>query len=207
MASEQHDFANKLKTARRVASSAVNTAQAVKEGAKAAFDLAKLAAYIDPFMDWLYGIALIFAIIKDVLDLPDEALIAAYGAGEILIIITTLICSIAIFFIMLLAGSSGKGKVVKGLLKKFGVLAGATIVEMIPAIDSLPIESISVIAIFIMTLIERKTAADGEKANAGSEKKTTNNVVGPEVMAQKRLERQSRQSQSNSGAATDRKAA
>lgn len=162
--SDTHQHSSNLKAAR--AGSLKNSVQNAKKNIKAALNIGSLITYIDPFIDWLFAIALIFAIIKDILDIPDEALIAAYGSGEILIIITTIICSLAIGFIMLLTGSSGKGKFVKGLLKRFGLLIGATIVEIIPGIDSLPLESVSVIAIVWMTLVERKKAAEKEKVGA-----------------------------------------
>ena len=163
MTSEKQGFADKLKTARRVAVAAENPVMAAKEGVKAAVNLAKLATYIDPMMDWLFAIALIFAIIKDALDLVDTALVAIGGVGVALIFVTTAICSLAIFFIMLLVGSSGKSKALKGLAKRLGALAGATIVECIPGIDALPLETIGVIIIIWMTLVDRQKAAQEEK--------------------------------------------
>jgi len=163
MSSEHQGFADKLKTARRVAAAAENPAMAAKEGVKAAFNLAKLTAYIDPFMDWLFGIALIFAFIKDVLDIPDDALVAAGGVGEILIIITTTVCSMAIAAIMFITGSSGKTKMARAMIKKVLLLITATIIECIPAIDVLPIESLVVAIVFWMTLVDRKVAAQQEK--------------------------------------------
>lgn len=160
--SEQH--AQNLRAARSAsvpsAKNIKSSIQNAKKNLKAAVNAGALMAHIDPFMDWLFGIALIFAIIKDVLDYVDTALDAIGGVGEILIIITTLICSMAIGFIMLLTGSNGKTKMARTIIRRFLILVGGTIIEFIPGVDLLPIESLVVIVVVWMTLVERKRAAE-----------------------------------------------
>jgi len=156
---EQQQHASNLRAAQ--ASSLKNSAQTIQKNAKAAMNVASLATYIDPFMDWLFGISLLFAVIKDILDLIDTALYAA--GGEILIIITTLLCSIIIGFVMLLTGSSGKNKLTRTVTKRILLLLGTTIVEMLPGIDILPLESLVVIIIIWMTLTERKAGTEKSK--------------------------------------------
>jgi len=129
------------------------------KNAAAGFSLMK---HIDPFMDWLFGIALAFAILKDVLDILNTALIAAGGVGWFLIMLFTGACSLAIFFIMLITGASGKVGMAKGIAKRIVALFVATGAEMIPGIGLLPMESIVVMVIFWMTLAERKTGAQLE---------------------------------------------
>ena len=151
--SDEQQHAENLNAARK--GSFKNSAANAKKNIKTVANLTSLSAQFDPFMDWLFGIALIFAIIKDILDLINNALIAAGGIGEILIIIFTIAVSLIITFVMLLTGSSGK----KGLLKKFSLMIGTGLVETLPAIDLLPIESILVVILFWLTLTERKVAA------------------------------------------------
>lgn len=136
--------------------------------AKNAANVASLMQYIDPFMDWLFGIALAFAILKDILDILNTALIAAGGVGWFLIMLFTGACSLAIFFIMLITGASGKTGMAKGIAKRIVALLVATGAEMIPGIGLLPMESIVVIIILWMTLAERKTAAQGEGSKNAS---------------------------------------
>jgi len=163
--SDAQQHASNLNAARSMGN-LKNTTQNVQKNVKAAMNIGSLMTYIDPFMDWLFGIALIFAIIKDVLDLVGTALDVAGGVGEVLIIIFTTICSLAIGFIMFLTGSSGKTKVAKTIAKKIMLLIVATLVEYIPGVDVLPIESIVVVVIVWMTLTERKTAAEASRENS-----------------------------------------
>lgn len=164
---QQQNHASNLKAAQ--ASSLKNSARSARKQFKSATNTASLMAHINPFMDWLFGIAIIFAIIKDILDLASTALIAIGGVGVALLFITTTICFLFIFFIMLLTGSSSKNKAMKGLAKRFGTLALTTLVEFIPGIDVLPLETIGVVTIFWMTLTERKIAAEKERLeNAAS---------------------------------------
>jgi len=162
---QQQSHAENLKAAR--AGSFKKSAQNVKKNIKAAANAVSLMAYLEPFTDWLFGIALILAIIKDIFDLINNALIAAFGIGIPLIVVFTAIVSLAIGFIMLLTGSSGKRKTAKkiaqGLFKRFLLLVGASSVEAVPAISLLPFESLIVIIIFWLTLVERKKNAEAQK--------------------------------------------
>jgi hydrogenase-4 membrane subunit HyfE len=171
MSDEQQNHSSNLKAAQ--ASSLKNSAKNLKKSVKAVANVVSLMTYINPFMDWLFGIALIFAIIKDIMDIIDTALVPVGGVGAALIFITTFVCSMIIGFVMILTGSSSKKKAAKeqakGLLKnskwlvKLLLLLGVSLVEMIPAIDLLPTESIAVILIVIMTLKERRATAEAEK--------------------------------------------
>ncbi|PIP26954.1 MAG: hypothetical protein COX30_04530 [Candidatus Moranbacteria bacterium CG23_combo_of_CG06-09_8_20_14_all_39_10] len=154
---DEQQHAENLNAARK--GSFKNSAANAKKNIKAAANFSSLIAQLDPFMDWLFGIALIFAIIKDILDLINTALITAGGVGWVLIVVFTFIVSLIIAFTLLLTGSSGK----RGLAKKIALLISASLVESLPAIGLLPIESIIVIILFWLTLKERKAAAQ-EKA-------------------------------------------
>ncbi len=166
---DEQQHAENLNAARK--GSFKNSAANAKKNIKAAANFISLSSQIDPFMDWLFGIALIFAIIKDILDLINNALIAAGGVGEILIIIFTALISLIILFVLFLTGSSGK----KGLAKKIVLMIVTGLAETLPAIDLLPMESILVIILFWLTLVERKAVAQ-EKAQ-----REQNQAQSPEV--------------------------
>lgn len=154
MPDEQQHSSN-LKAAR--ASSLKNSAQNVKKNIKAAANIASLMTYIDPFMDWLFGIALSVALLKDILDLVGFGSFPAIGT------VVTLMASATIALIMFITGSGSKAKMIKGLVKsgakRYGVLVFGTIIEMIFGIDFLPIETTVVIIVFILTLQERRSAS------------------------------------------------
>lgn len=130
-----------------------------------------LLAYVNPFIDWLFGVALAVAILKDILDLIDNALIAAGGAGLVLIFIFSTLASLLIGFVIFLTGSSSKttaarekvkslkSKLFNRTTRKILVLLGVTLIEFIPAVDLLPLESLTVLLTFWMTLKERREDA------------------------------------------------
>lgn len=145
--------------------------KAIAKG-KMGFRAYTLMKYLNPFMDWLFFIALIFAAIKDALDFIDDALIAAAGAGEVLIVITTTICSLIIAAVMFLTSSSEKEKIARKAAKKLKhnktflrllLLIAGTAVEFVPALDLLPVESAVVVIVLWMTLVDREVAAEQKK--------------------------------------------
>jgi hypothetical protein len=131
--------------------------------------VASLLKYIDWFKDWLYMIALVFAIGKDLIDFVGVGSLPAIGT------IISICCSIMIFLLMLLAGSGGKRKFAKKYMNKFIVLIAGTLAEAVLfGLNFLPIETATVIIIYIMVLAERKQekeAEDKERAlgNAGDD--------------------------------------
>jgi len=165
---QEQSQAQALKKAQ--ASNLLNSARNARKKIKATVKTLSLMSYINPFIDWLFGIALILAILKDVLDFINNALIAAGGTGLILITISTFIISLAIGFIIYLTDRTGSGyrklratkiakrkaKKIYGLLSRILLLFGVSLVEIIPAIDLLPLETIAVYFIFILTLKERR---------------------------------------------------
>lgn len=97
-----------------------------------------------------------FALLKDALDVVENLTVAFY----ILSLIGSILCSIFIFMMLLLAGSSGKKKGAKGFAKKIIPLIGGGAVDALPGIGVLPIETITVCIIYVMVLFER---AEDEK--------------------------------------------
>jgi hypothetical protein len=132
----------------------------VNETAKVAKDLASVATPVGALSllkqinflgDMPYIAAMGAAMLKDLLDFvaaPTIILSALFSA----------LCTIFIFMMMLLVGSGGKKKVANNLLKKVAILGTGGIADSIPGIDFFPIESITVVAIYVMVLIERKNA-------------------------------------------------
>lgn len=120
-----------------------------------------LIKYFDPFMDWLYGIALALAIIKDILDYAGIGSLPAIGT------IVTFIVSFTIGMIMFITGSAKRKRETTSLLKsRYGSLVAGTIVEMIFGINFLPIETLLVIVVFYLTLDERREADIEERKTA-----------------------------------------
>lgn len=132
----------------------------VNETAKVAKDLAAVATpmgavsllkQIDFIGDMPYVAAMGSALLKDLLD---------FVAAEtvILSILFSALCTIFIFMMMLLVGANGKKKGASKLLSKIGVMGVGGIADAIPGIDFFPIETLTVVAIYVMELIERKNA-------------------------------------------------
>jgi hypothetical protein len=117
-----------------------------------------LSAQLDPLLDWLYGIALALAILKDILDLVGIGSLPAIGTA------VTLMISFCIGFVMLITGSRKMTKAARGIIKRLGVLIGGTVIEMLFGINFLPVETLVVIIVFYMTLRERALNAKSIEA-------------------------------------------
>lgn len=95
--------------------------------------------------------AIMFAVAKDILDF-------VFTETVILPMLFSMLCSIFIFMMLLLAGSNGKRKVASGLVKKGLTIIGGGIADAIPGLDFLPIETVTAGAVYFMTLLERANA-------------------------------------------------
>lgn len=117
--------------------------------------------------DWMYFLALLAAILKDVLDIIEFA-----GFTYIIIIIVTICASIFIGMMMLL-GSMTAGQVnttrygrsQQKIIRSWLMLMSGTTMEMIFGVNILPIETITVLIIWGFVLSARKEAAEEEKRN------------------------------------------
>ena len=123
---------------------------------KRALTFYSLLGQIDISRDFFFAIALVAAIIKDTSDIT-VGLIP--GIGWILSFLFTIMASIVIFFCMLITKTPFKLRSgIKNFLgKKWVVLIGASLMEMIYGLDFLPIETLCVIIIIFLTLWERQT--------------------------------------------------
>ncbi len=133
----------------------------VVETAKVAKDLAAVATpmgalsllkQVDFIGDMPYVAALGAALLKDLLDF-------VLAETVILPIIFSALCTIFIFMMMLLVGANGKKKGASKWISKIGLLSVGGIADSIPAIDFMPIETITVAMVYVMELIERKGAS------------------------------------------------
>lgn len=111
----------------------------------------KLLLYLEPRVDWAFGVALLTALLKDALDWV--------GLGSLPLIgtVITFMASTVIFGALMLTGSRSKKKQTKMVIKKFGTLFGGSFVEAVFGLNFLPIESFIVIITFYLTLVERRT--------------------------------------------------
>lgn len=127
-----------------------NKAKAIAETATP-MGAASLLKQIEFMGDMPFAAAMGAALLKDLFDMVTFETI-------ILPILFSTLCSIFIFMMLLLVGSSGKRKSVNALLKKMGFLVAGGVADSIPGIDFFPIESITVAIIYLLTLIERRDA-------------------------------------------------
>lgn len=150
------------KSEQKSAAKAADVAQKLAKNATP-WGLLSLFFQMNLFRDWMYGIALLFAILKDILNFIEVS-----GIGYALVVIATLLCSIFIAMMMLLGRmangsvSQKQGKVILSWL----ILLGATIVELIPGVNFIPEETLAVIFIYILLLMDRKDAQQEQKAIA-----------------------------------------
>lgn len=115
-------------------------------------DASSLLKQMDIFTDMPFVLALGAALLKDLIDLV---------AAETIIfsVLFSILCSIFIAMMLLIAGASGKRKSSKQTVKKILSLLAGGIADSIPGIDFLPIESVTVVVIYVLTLMERKEEA------------------------------------------------
>ena len=103
---------------------------------------------IDFLKDIPFFCAFGFAMLKDLLDL-------VFAPTVILSILFSILCSIFIFMMLMLAGSGGGKGMVSGLLKKGGFIMGGGVIDSLPGVDFFPAETVTVGIIYFMTLAER----------------------------------------------------
>lgn len=145
--SETEKSAN-LENAR--AGSHIRSARRMVKNAKPSF---KLLFYLQA-LDLFFLVAFAVAFVKDLLDWIGIGSLPAIGT------VVTLVASFCIWAAMTIAGASSMIKNRKGVIKKYAVLAGGTIAEMLFGLNFIPIETIIVVVIFYLSLVERRAAAE-----------------------------------------------
>lgn len=150
---DEQERANRLAEARNAASKPMGDA---KNEAGQLMELAtpggmfSLAKQISVFSDMPFVAALGAAIFKDLLDgLFNVMLIGAFFS---------VLYTIFSFLMLLLAGANGKKGAAGGMIKKGLILLGGGLIDAIPGIGFLPIETLTIGVIYLMTLAERKNS-------------------------------------------------
>ena len=109
--------------------------------------------------DWMYFLALLAAIFKDLLDFIEFA-----GITYIIIIVLTICISIFIGMMMMLGSfSNGQGRAQQKIIRSWLTLLTGTTAEMVFGINILPIETMTVAIIWGFALSARKQAQEEEK--------------------------------------------
>ena len=103
---------------------------------------------VDLSNDMPFVAALLGALGKDVSDF-------VFAETVILSMLTSILCSIFIFMMLILAGSGRRNKSARGFAKKALILIGGGAADSLPGVDFLPIETITVGMIYMMVLAER----------------------------------------------------
>jgi hypothetical protein len=155
---EEVNHVERLSNARRAGTNKRGTASEVKNAMQAAkklagakaitSDLKAMTKEMNLLADMPFVAATGAALLKDVLDLVTFATV-------ILPWIFSLLCGIFIFMMLLLAGASGKKKGAQRILNKLLLTLGGSIADGIPGLGLFPVETFTVIIIYVMTLKER----------------------------------------------------
>jgi hypothetical protein len=149
MVTEEHfQHAERLRDARK------NLPKKFKDKARFVAKKVSLLNQLNPYLDWLYGIALSAAMLKDILDL------VVIGSLPVIGTVITLMATITIWAVMIITGSAFKAFRKRRLIKRYGLLAVGTLVEMVFGIDFLPIETCMVVYIFVSVLQDRRDAKE-----------------------------------------------
>ncbi len=164
---DEVNHVERLSSARRAGTNKRGTISEVKNamhgakklaGAKAIVsDLKSMTKEINLLLDMPFVAAAGAALLKDILDLVTFETV-------ILPMIFSFLCGIFIFMMLLLAGASGKRKGAQRILNKLLITLGGSIADGVPGLDLFPIETFTVIIIYVMTLKER--AEDRKEAEA-----------------------------------------
>jgi hypothetical protein len=113
-----------------------------------------LFAQMKPLNDWMYFLAIMMAMLKDILDI-----LTLSGVLYILVIVITFLTSIFIALMMILGEfSTGIGRQKQKMIRKWLVLLFGTTSEMIIGLNFLPITTLTVAIVYALVLLERKNA-------------------------------------------------
>jgi hypothetical protein len=155
MPQQEENHKNRLSQAREAYKNLKSVANPAMAGIKEVRRAMGLMKSFDPLLDWMFGIALTLAMLKDVLDFVGFGSFPAIGTA------VTLCISFTIGLIMFITGSRGISKAARGMIKRFAVLAAGTGTELFFGLNFFPVETAVVIVVFYMTLRDR--AIDREK--------------------------------------------
>lgn len=125
------------------------------------------------FSDWMYGLALLAAIFKDVLDILN-----ATGIGYFIVVVATFLASIFIAMMMLLGSfSNGSGRAQQKMIRSWLILLGGTTTELLFGVNFLPIETATVLIIYALLLSSRKQGQEEKRNQAPDYGETQENYA------------------------------
>lgn len=160
--SRQKSLAQKAKEMTSPIAKSTALAGQVKSALKKSTQLGSLMKQLDPFTDWIFGVTLSAALLKDILDSTGWDFL---GVGQIF----TFFCTVIIFFSLFLLGGAGKKKdLAKSIMKRYGTVFIGFLIELVPGISFLPIETCTVILVFVFTLQERQVAQEEQQTALAS---------------------------------------
>ena len=120
----------------------------------------KLLSKANPITDWMYGLAFVAALFKDVLDFVEIT-----GILYIIVFMSTFLVSIFIAMMMLLGSfTTGHGRGDQKIIRSWLILIGGTTAELLFGINFLPIETITVALIYMFALSSRIQDQEQEKS-------------------------------------------
>ena len=147
-----HEKRQQYRSMRQAAPSAKANEIRAMAGTLSPMEGLSLLKQINLMGDFPYMLAFFSALLKDI---SDFVLIGSLpGVGTVL----SICCSIFIVMMMLIVGAGEKKKVAGTWVKKIITLSGGTILEMLPVIDFIPVETLTVGGLYLMTLVDRKNS-------------------------------------------------
>ncbi len=155
MDDEKRSHAERLSMARKKATpdlrNAVKAARSITSVATPTGSFSLLRE-MNGISDMPFIAAMMAAMLKDILDLVtfETVVLPILFAG---------LCSIFIFMMLLLAGANEKRKNVSKFGLKIVAIVAGFFGEFIPGLGLLPMETATVLIIYVMTLIERRDSA------------------------------------------------
>lgn len=161
LAKKEKARANLRQVNRQKPGLAKNAVSDLKSLAKNLTPLGFFAAFagVNILTDWMYFLALLAAIFKD---LTDWILV---GPLFFLAIIVGFLVSIFIAFMMILGSifADGKGRLYHKAIRSYLILLAGTTAEMLFGVNFIPIETMTVLVIWYLALCARKQVKESSK--------------------------------------------
>ncbi|MDQ1283819.1 MAG: hypothetical protein QG620_167 [Patescibacteria group bacterium] len=149
--------------AKNVTQDVKNNAEAIKK-AMTPLGFLSLLFQISIFSDWMYGLAIFAAVLKDIIDFTGLGSLPGIGT------VITFCISIFIGFMMLLGSfTNGAGRRHQKIIKSWLILLGGTTIEMLFGLNFLPVETLTVLSVYVLYLAGKKQAREENKRTSAQE--------------------------------------
>ncbi|OGI29628.1 MAG: hypothetical protein A2288_02010 [Candidatus Moranbacteria bacterium RIFOXYA12_FULL_44_15] len=148
--------------AKNIINEAKNAKNLIKSATPGGF--LSLLFQISIFSDWMFGLAIFAAVLKDLVDFT--GLGSFPGIGTVI----TFCISIFIGFMMLLGSfTSGTGRVQHKVIRSWLILIAGTTAELLFGLNFLPIETLTALFVYMLVLAERKGGKETQKQPSAQE--------------------------------------